>query len=206
MKPEQLEILVRLAASKGYGWKFEHADQVKLLSLKIYEDTSKLGLLDQHEQDKEILMAAALLHDVGRPEEPHNEAAFNMLREKIPRHLSDDPISEDELATVLYCILFHRGQDFSERKGLPLVDPGHSKQLASIIRIADGLDHGPPFEYQVKDVAIDIVNGSLVCQVQPSSKEVRERVVRYAKHTTDNKMDLFRQAFGQDMSFKVLDN
>jgi len=55
-------------------------------------------MLKQVTQDRELLNAAALLHDIGRPKEPHHEVAFEILSEEIPGHMGNQPLSKEELS------------------------------------------------------------------------------------------------------------
>ena len=57
-----------------------------------------MGMLKQVTQDRELLNAAALLHDIGRPKEPHHEVAFEILSEEIPGHMGNQPLSKEELS------------------------------------------------------------------------------------------------------------
>lgn len=205
MKPEQLNLLRDIAERRNYGWGVEHAEQVNRIAVKIYDEFSRLGMLKEVAQDRELLNAAALLHDIGRPEEPHNVVAFEILREEIPRHTRSQPLSREELCIVLYCILFHRGHDFSERKEVPIADPGRTKRLAAILRVADGLDYGPPFDALVREVNLKILDDAIVCHMEPVSKEAKGQVELYTKHTSKDKIDLFREIFSQEIVFQVLD-
>lgn len=206
MTPEQLETLSELASEKSYGRGPNHAKQVSKLSLKIYHDLVKLDMLEDTGGDKRILEAAALLHDTGLPEKPHNVATFKMLLDKIPQRLGTQALSKGDFSTLLYCVLFHRGHDFSERNELQMVEPVRTRCLAAVLRIADGLDYGPPFDAPIEDVAPKKApDGTMVCSVQPSSGKVKARVEYYVGHVKKDKMDLFQDAFGQDMVFEVLD-
>jgi len=204
MKQEQLSLLKGIAQEGNYGWGASHAEQVNRLALRIYDDLLLVGMLEHVGEDRELLSAAAFLHDIGRPEEPHNEVAFKMLNKEIPKRMVSEELSREDLSILLYCILFHRGHDFSERKEVPLAEPVRSKQLGAILRIADGLDYGPPFDAAAKEVGVKKLHGTIVCQVKPSSEMTEGRVRRYVKHVRDDKIDLFGNAFGHDMAFEVL--
>ena len=206
MKQEQLSLLKGIAKERNYGWGVSHAEQVNRLALRIYDDLLQVGMLEYVADNRELLSAAAFLHDIGRPEEPHNEVAFKMLNKEIPKRMVSEGLSREELSILLYCILFHRGHDFSERKEVPLAEPVRTKRLGAILRIADGLDYGRPFDAAVKEVSVKKLDSTIVCQVKPSSEMIRDRVRRYVKHVRDDKIDLFRNTFGHDMAFEVLNS
>ncbi len=203
MTREQLGILKALAAENNYGRGLGHAKQVRRLSLKIYEELVRLNILESVAEDKQILEAATLLHDIGVGEEPHNEIAFAKLLEEIPKRLNAPPLPLGDFSAVLYCVLFHRGHKFSEEKGVPMANPGRTKRLAAIVRIADGLDWGPPFDAPVQNITLMIVGETMTVWVEPVSEGKEDRVKKYAKHTIDRKVDLFREAFAKQIAIEV---
>lgn len=203
MTPEQLEILKTLAAEKNYGRGQSHAKQVHKLSLQIYNELVRLNMLKSVTEDKQILEAAALLHDIGVGKEPHNEIAFDKLTDEIPKRMNAQPLSVNESSAILYCVLFHRGHNFSERKEVPLTDPGRTKRLAAILRIADGLDYGPPFDAPVREITLRIADETVIFRVEPVLKRTEDQVKRYVDHTSRDKVDLFREAFGGQLAIEM---
>lgn len=140
MTRKQFEILRKLAEDKKFGRGPNHANQVKKLSLRIYDGLVIAGMLSGSDGDRMIIEAAALLHDIGLPKEPHNEAAFDLLVRAIPELLIADPLSDDELSTLSYCVLWHRGSSFAKRGAVAIADPDNIRKMAAIIRVADALD------------------------------------------------------------------
>lgn len=204
MTSEQLEVLKNLAMEKNYGRGARHAKQVNKLSLKIYDELVRLHMLKETNEDRQILETAALLHDIGVGQEPHNKIAFDKLISEIPKRMNAQPLSKNESSVILYCVLYHRGHEFSEREGMSLTEPVRTKHLAAILRIADGLDYGPPFDKPIKDVNLKTLGDAIVCQVVPCSKDVKNRVERYCDHTKRDKVDLFKEAYGvKEVSFEI---
>ena len=109
----QLRTLKRLAKQKNYGGSPSHAKQVMRLATRIYKELVRLGMLPKSKNDKAILRSASLLHNTGLPEEPHNKTGFDMLSVEIPRALSTIPLAQEDLSTILYCVLWHRGRTFN---------------------------------------------------------------------------------------------
>lgn len=69
--------------------------------------------------DREIIYAAALLHDIGRPLEytkgiPHHEASGQIAKELLPQC----GFSEDETAQILEAVLYHREKDRTDTEAL----------------------------------------------------------------------------------------
>ena len=148
MNKNHLKILKKLAVSKNYGQGPDHALQVSKLSLKIYDELVRLKLLNDNSEDRVILEAAAVLHDVGHPQEPHHEVGFDFLAEEIPKLTVDAPISNAALSTLLTAVLWHNERNYLKRGSVEIIDRNHSEKIAAIIRVADGLDliSQPPIE------------------------------------------------------------
>ena len=202
---EQLECLRQIAKDYDYGWGqpdgLMHAEQVACLALKMLNELSHLGHLREMSSDRALVQAAGWLHDIGRSTKAmgkgeHNEKGFDTLRQVVPQRMTSQPLPEEELGILLYCVLFHRRHDFSERRGVSLTDPQRAKRLAALVRIADGFDHGPPFDAPVKDVNLRTTGEVTICQVLPCSRAVRDRVKAYMKHTEREKTDLFEETYG----------
>ena len=134
MTPEQMQTFKKLAAERKYGRGPWHAKQVGKLSLDIYEEFVRLGMLKKADEDKQVLDAASLLHDIGLPKEPHNEVAFD----EVLKYLGVS--KAEEFSTLLYCILWHRGGMFVKRDNVDIISPTYTKKMAAILRVADALD------------------------------------------------------------------
>lgn len=206
MTLEQFECLCQIAKDYDYGWGqpdgLIHAEQVTRLALKMFDELSHLGLVHgEVSADRVLIQGAGYLHDIGRSRKAigkgeHNEKGFETLREVIPQRMTSQPLPEAEVGILLYCVLFHRGHDFSERRGVSLSEPQRTKRLAAILRIADGLDYGPAFDAPVEEVNLKIEGEVTICQVLPRSKAVQDRVKAYVKHTEREKADLFEETYG----------
>ena len=195
MNENHLKILKKLAVSKNYGQGPDHALQVSKLSLKIYEELVRLQLLSDSAEDRCILEAAAVLHDIGHPQEPHNEAGFDFLSEEIPKLTADAPISNAALSTLLTSVLWHNERNYLKRGNIEIPDRNRSEKIAAIIRVADGfeIEGQPPIE----TVSLSLENKLL-------------KIVVVSKHTVDlqitrakAKSDLMKSAFDlQDIVFE----
>ena len=135
-----LETLKEFAKKRNYGRGEAHAAQVTKLALRIYDELVRLKLLTDESEDRVILEAGALLHDIGLPQEPHHEVGFDILANEIPRLTADDPISNVALSTLLTTVLWHDERNFIKRGSVEILDHKRSEKIASIIRIADALD------------------------------------------------------------------
>jgi hypothetical protein len=133
MNSEQLQHLKRLAKNENYGPSPSHAKQVKRLSTRIYKELARLRVLHKSKNDLAILQSASLLHNIGLPEEPHNKTGFDMLSVEIPKALSAIPLAPDELSAILYCVFWHRGRSFNQRRNIEIKDQPHIRKMAAIL-------------------------------------------------------------------------
>jgi exopolyphosphatase/pppGpp-phosphohydrolase len=194
MNKNHLKILKKLAESRNYGQGPVHALQVSKLSLKIYDELVRLKMLADNPEDRLILEAAAILHDIGHPKEPHHEAGFDFLSAEIPKLTAKEPISNAALSTLLVSVLWHNERTYLKRGSIEIPDRTHAEQIAAVIRVADGLDliSQPP----IADVSLSVKNGHL--QVEVISKHPVDSQIREAT----SKSDLMKSAFAlQDIIF-----
>lgn len=187
MNNEQLAGLKQLAKSLNYGSGPAHSKQVKKLSLKIYDELAKLGLLVDSKNDRKILTVSALLHNIGLPEKNHNEAAFDILKNEIPDILVSTPLPPKDLSAILYGVLWHRGNVFKKRDAVKIIKRSRLKKLASIIRVSDALDRS--WEQIVEDVSLDLEGNSLEFTLKSKYP------VEVEKERAKEKADLLMEAF-----------
>ena len=195
MNKNHLKILNNLAESKNYGQGPDHALQVSKLALRIYDELVRLKLMKADTEDRLILEAAAVLHDIGHPQQPHHEVGFDFLADEIPRLTSNEPISKEALSTLLVSVLWHNERSYLKRGSIEIPDRNHAEKIAAIIRVADGLDliSQPP----IKEIAL-------------SDNDRKLRFVITSKHPIDlqiarakSKSDLMKSAFAlQDIIFE----
>ena len=195
MNKNHLKILKNLAESKNYGQGPDHALQVSKLALRIYDELVRLKLMKAGTEDRLILEAAAVLHDIGHPQQPHHEVGFDFLADEIPRLTSNEPISKEALSTLLVSVLWHNERSYLKRGSIEIPDRNHAEKIAAIIRVADGLDliSQPP----IKEIAL-------------SDNDRKLRFVITSKHPIDlqiarakSKSDLMKSAFAlQDIIFE----
>jgi exopolyphosphatase/guanosine-5'-triphosphate,3'-diphosphate pyrophosphatase len=190
MTDEQLAALEQLAKYLNYGGGPDHSKQVQKLAAKIYRELVKAGLLVASENDLKILSASALLHDIGLPEKKHNQAAFDILKVEIPRTLIAIPLSSGDLSAVLYCVLWHRSNNFKKRDDVRIFKRLHVRRLAAIIRVGDALDRS--LQQIVGDVSLNFDGHSLefVLKSQYSLDIEKERA--------GEKANLLKEAFKLD--------
>ena len=123
---------------------FSHAQRVTQLSLHLYDGLRKAGLLrdDAEHDSRDVLQAAALMHDVGKAKggENHQKESFRMIL-KLARPLG---WSARELGLAAVVARYHRGTLPRPRgknmQRLELPDRRVALELAGVLRLANALD------------------------------------------------------------------
>jgi len=111
-----------LNAGARFAFEREHAEQVAGVALMAFDETARLGLHPGDSGEREVLWAAAMLHDVGVLVDysaHHRHSEYLSLNTSLPG------FNHRELALIASMLRGHR-------KGVPSLDP-----YASLLRVAD---------------------------------------------------------------------
>jgi hypothetical protein len=109
--------------------------------------------------------------------------------------LAADPLPEDQLSLILYCVLWHRKKIFTGRGTINIVDPVRTQRLAAILRVADALDR--TLHQHVEDVNLHQEGRWLKAVIRSKSPVSIE--IDKAKE----KSDLMKQAFSlEEITFQ----
>ena len=124
-----------------YRYDREHAEQVAGLSLDLFDQLA--GPLDLARDDRRLLEAAAVLHDIGyyiSYDRHHKHSHHLILHSGLPG------FTQRELAMVAAIGRYHTKalpkRSHPEIAGLEPRDRVTVRSLAALLRIADGLDRG----------------------------------------------------------------
>lgn len=133
----------RIASIMSFAWAYspdqEHDEQVAKNALQLFDQLSPLHGLSEH--DRFLLHAACILHDIGWSlrDRAHNKSGARMVRDD--RTL---PLKDEERQIIALLVRYHRKElpSCAHRRfaGLNEEDRDRVRILASILRIADGLD------------------------------------------------------------------
>jgi exopolyphosphatase/guanosine-5'-triphosphate,3'-diphosphate pyrophosphatase len=129
------------ALARRFSWPESHSRHVARLSLELFDQTRELHGMD--DTDRELLEYAALLHDVGEhvAHDGHDRHAAYLVAHGQLRGF--DP---DEILLLTALVRWHRRGDPKAADDLvgELDDAqrDRTRRLASMLRIADGLDRG----------------------------------------------------------------
>ncbi len=118
-----------------------HVEQVRVLALQLYD---QLGTaLECQEGERDLLEAAAILHDVGQvvSYRRHHRHSYDLIM-----HADRLPFGPRERRIVALASRYHRrrgprrtDEGFAD---LPSRDRGAVRRISALLRVADGLDRG----------------------------------------------------------------
>jgi exopolyphosphatase / guanosine-5'-triphosphate,3'-diphosphate pyrophosphatase len=188
---EQAEAL--LAA---LDWDTAHCRHVRDLALALFDQLAALHSLGR--DDRDLLEAAALLHDIGWKISgaKHHKHSYRLIHENR-RSLSDFPADQVEL--IANIARYHRKALPSPKHepfaALSAADQQRVCQLAALLRVADGLDR--PHRQAVQ---------RLNCRVEGGMVRVTIQVrLDPDDHLTggERKRDLFEEIFARQLEIRV---
>jgi exopolyphosphatase/guanosine-5'-triphosphate,3'-diphosphate pyrophosphatase len=185
-----------LAESFGRSLRFEqdHGDQVRRLAVSTFDQLS--GPLGIAPEARELLEAAALLHDVGYVVgyRQHHKHSYHLIS-----HAHLDGFTPREREIIALVARYHRGSPPRKKhdawRKLQRDDRRMVCQLSALLRIADALDRR--HSQGVREVRCQI-DSRRVRLTLVSSRDLAVEI-----HGAMAKADLFRAVFGRDLAFRT---
>jgi exopolyphosphatase/guanosine-5'-triphosphate,3'-diphosphate pyrophosphatase len=183
------------AVGRRFGYEEAHAHQVARLAERIFGYVSRSSLpcrLDRHHGT--LLLAAALLHDVGYhiAHESHHKHSLYLIK-----HSELTGFSEAERDVIATVARYHKGSEPKERHEeyaiLNQADRDTVDSLAAILRIADALDRR--HDNRVSDLRC-VRNGQTV-QIELQSSTNCDREI----FAGEQRSGLFEQVFNCRLTF-----
>ena len=136
---EQQLLNAGLAQGRRYRFDEAHGKQVARLALSLFDQLGKLH--DLKPTDRKILLAAALLHDIGQIisyRRHHKHSMYLILNSELPG------LADEDVPLVALVARYHRRAEPSDDHELwgTLKEEERTRvrKLASILRVADALD------------------------------------------------------------------
>src|SRR5207302_1879157 len=129
------------AFGRRCGYREEHAEQVAQLSLSLFDQTRELHKLG--EEERALLHAAAMLHDVGAfvSYNRHHKHGYYLLY-----HADLPGFTDRERELIATIARYHRRSSPKDRhEEFQRLTPQERivvRRLAALLRVADGLDRG----------------------------------------------------------------
>jgi len=193
-KPHENEIInssILLARSCGYDE--EHTDQVTRIALELFDELKPLH--EFGEKEKFLLQNAAILHDIGwiEGQNKHHKTALRII-------LEDPSLLLDERQRLLVGSIarYHRAALPKKKHAhYSSLDPSEQRVvrvLASILRVADGLDR--THNSIVKSVSCEINFDQIIirCEVIRPSEADRQAAL--------DKSQLMKKVFKRNISIE----
>jgi exopolyphosphatase / guanosine-5'-triphosphate,3'-diphosphate pyrophosphatase len=145
-----------------------HVDRVSALSLAMFDGLAEAGLHRLGADDRELLWAACVLHDIGTAidyDDHHRHSQYLILNAGLPG------FSPRELVMVGLIARYHRKGDPDTSELGPLEEPGDAERLrllCGIIRLAEQLERSRDGAIQRVSVAAHDGTVSLDPEVDPT--------------------------------------
>ncbi|HZI92856.1 MAG TPA: Ppx/GppA phosphatase family protein, partial [Patescibacteria group bacterium] len=186
----------RLAAAASFArsLRFEqrHGEQVQRIALSLFDQlASRLHL---EESSRDLLAAAALLHDVGYVVSftQHHKHTYHLIA-----HAQLDGFTPEEREIIALVARFHRRTPPKKKHAtwvnLPRPRRDLVRRLSALLRVADGLDRR--HTQALLDVKCRVVRGKLRLTL------VSEGDLDVEVHAAEEKADMFRDLFGLELVF-----
>jgi len=161
-----------LALGRRYLFDEGHALQVSRLAASLFDQLRKLHRLE--EGDRRLLVAAALLHDIGAfiSYKKHHKHSYYLISE------SDLPsFTPGEIRLIANIARYHRkGEPSPEHDNyaaLPSADRSRVDRLAALLRLADALDR--EHQQRVTDLRAEVRDGTVLLQLSGTGDLLLER-------------------------------
>ncbi|MEA2377231.1 MAG: exopolyphosphatase / guanosine-5-triphosphate,3-diphosphate pyrophosphatase [Thermoleophilaceae bacterium] len=143
----------------------DHANRVAALSLEMFDGLKAVGLHDLGEEERGLLWAAGILHDIGTAidyEDHHRHSHYMILNAGLPG------FTPRELVLVGLIARYHRrgDPDASDLRGLALPDDEQRlRLLCALIRLAEQFERSR--DGAIRRVSVATQNGTAMLAADP---------------------------------------
>jgi exopolyphosphatase/guanosine-5'-triphosphate,3'-diphosphate pyrophosphatase len=186
---------VRVASVRNLAAQYHpeaaHTEHVARLALEIWDALGAAGVHEARADERELLWAAAILHDVGTAvdyDDHHKHSRYLILNAGLPG------FSPRETALIGQAARYHRKGQPGMREFAPLARKGDEELLArcaAILRIAEQLER--PRDQTVRHADVVVEDGRVELRLRSSSD------VTVSRWGAQRQGDLFRRAFGREL-------
>ena len=184
--------VVNLAAQYGMAPDANpHTAHVAHLALELFDELAGAGLHGGDPGERELLWAAALLHDIGMTidyDDHHKHSRYLVFNAGLPG------FAQREVALIGQAVRYHR-------KGMPALGPfaalaekGDDElldRMAALLRLAEDLERSR--DQLVRDAHVSLADGSVRLGL------VTDSDARVARWAAGREGDLFARAFGRGL-------
>ena len=169
-----------------------HTDHVARLALEIWDALAEAGVHPGGADERELLWAAAMLHDVGTAvdyDDHHKHSRYLILNAGLPG------FSPRETALIGQAARYHRKGQPGLGEFAPLARKGDEDLLArcaAVLRVAEQLER--PRDQAVRHAKVVVLDGRVELRLQSKSDAT---VSRWG---AQRQADLFHRAFGKELT------
>ncbi len=187
-----------LELANKYRFLKDHAFQVKKLSSQIFDQTK--GFLHNYsEKEKELLEAAAILHDIGSlvTHNDHHKHSYYLIR-----HSGLLGFNDEEVELIANIARYHRQSNPKDNhpnfQNLTREHKKAVKELSSILRIAEGLDKGHKCAIRDIEIVPNSNKKKLKCKLKSTINGYDCALERWS---AIGKSKEFKKEYGVDIDF-----
>jgi exopolyphosphatase/guanosine-5'-triphosphate,3'-diphosphate pyrophosphatase len=176
---------------RSVGFDERHAIGVNEIALVLFDQFQDLHHMGNTE--RLWLETAALLHDVGKPQ---NREMHHKLARDIITGFSSLPFGKKERKIIGLVARYHRGCSPSKEhkyfRELDIESRQYVRKLASILRVADGLVSG---KSKIRNISCDIGDFEIIAYLKCKTNIPLGKAIK--------KADLFEHVFGKSLVFNI---
>ena len=168
-----------------------HTNHVARLALEVWDELAAAGLHEGHAEEREMLWAAAILHDIGTAvdyDDHHRHSRYLVLSAGLPGW------SLRETVLIAQMVRYHRKGSPSLADFERLTEDGDDELLlrcSAVLRLAEQFERAR--DQAVKAAHIAVSDGSVDLTIE-ADEDVT--VARWAAERTS---DVFERAFGKEL-------
>jgi exopolyphosphatase/guanosine-5'-triphosphate,3'-diphosphate pyrophosphatase len=172
-----------------------HTEHVARLALEIWDGLAEVGLHPGDPEERELLWAAAMLHDVGTAvdyDDHHKHSRYLILNAGLPGY------SPRETALIGQAARYHRKGRPAMREFEPLAHRGDAALLArasTALRLAEQLERAR--DQTVRHVHITVAAGTVELALESDAD------VTVSRWAAARQADLFRLAFDRELEVRA---
>jgi exopolyphosphatase/guanosine-5'-triphosphate,3'-diphosphate pyrophosphatase len=195
-REEPLQHDVRAASVRNLAAQYHpeaaHTEHVAKLALEIWDALAAAGAHPGRADERELLWAAAMLHDVGTAvdyDDHHKHSRYLILNAGLPG------FSPRETALIGQAARYHRKGQPGLGEFAPLARKGDEELLArcaAVLRVAEQLER--PRDQSIRHAKVVVHDGRVELRLQSTSDATISR------WGAQRQADLFRRAFGKELT------
>ncbi len=180
-----------LNLASAYGADFAHTRHVARLALDLWDGLAEGGLHDGDALERDLLWAAAMLHDIGTAvdyDDHHKHSRYLILNAGLPG------FAPRETALIGQMARYHRKGSPGLGEFGPLARKGDEALLercAAILRLAEQLER--PRDQTVQAARVSLADGRVELRLDHTED------VTVARWAAERERDLFKRALGREI-------